>query len=65
MGAILFQMQKPLSRDKLEGHEAVVKCTAICFWDDKEQKVQIGQGWRAQSEALGDPTVAGRLNWVV
>lgn len=42
VGTILFQMQTPFSRSKLEGHEAVVSCTAICFQDDKEQKVQTG-----------------------
>ena len=45
-GTVLFQMQKkkkkPFSYNKLEGHEAVVSCTAICFQDDKEQKVQTG-----------------------
>lgn len=65
VGTILFQMQNPFSYDKLEGHGAVVNCTAICFWDDKEQKVQSGQGWRPQAEALGDPSIAGSLDRVV
>lgn len=42
VGTVLFQMRKPFSYNKLEGHEAVVSGTAICFQDDKEQKVQTG-----------------------
>lgn len=64
-GHLFLSDAKTFFEDKSKGHKVVASCTTICCLDDKGQKAQTGQHRRPQREALGDPSVAQCLNWVM